>query len=265
MLPCSEYCRDTSSQYWGLPEARTLVLHNGVDLAQFAPDPEARAGMRARLGLDGPTLLYVGRVCEQKGSDLLLQAFAALRERRPEVRLVVAGPIGQFDQRGDPQGWRDRLARAGARYLGPVEEAELAAVYNAADVFVMPTRRWEMFGMAAVEAQACGVPVVASDGGGLRETVPDGCGLRFEPGSADALVEAVQHLLADEDLRRRLGEEAHRQAARFGWGEIARRAGAVYQTAGAARLHWSTVGATAAQVAPVPSPAPPSTLRGKPC
>lgn len=251
LLPCSEHCRDTSSQYWGLPEARTLVLHNGVDLAQFAPDPEARARMRARLGLDGPTLLYVGRVCEQKGSDLLLEAFAALRERRPDVHLVVAGPIGQFDQRGDPEGWHPRLVRAGARYLGPVEEAELAAVYNAADVFVMPTRRWEMFGMAAVEAQACGVPVVASDGGGLRETVPHGCGLRFEPGSAAALAEAAGSLLADEGLRCRLGDEARRQAARFGWGEIARRAEAIYQTAGAAHLHWSTFGATAAPVAPV--------------
>jgi glycosyltransferase involved in cell wall biosynthesis len=228
LLPCSEHCRDTSSEYWGLPEERTHVLHNGVDLAQFAPDPEARGRMRARLGLDGPTLLYVGRVCEQKGSDLLLEAFTALHARRPEVRLVVAGPVGQFDQRGDPEGWRRRLARAGAHYLGPVDEEELASVYNAADVFVMPTRRWEMFGMAAVEAQACGVPVVASDCGGLRETVPGGCGLRFQPGSAAALAESIEALLQDAELRKHLGEEARRRAARFGWAEIARRADAVY-------------------------------------
>jgi len=247
LLPCSEHCRATSSLYWGLPEERTRVLFNGVDLGQFAPDPEARARMRARLGLDGPTLLYVGRVCEQKGSDLLLDAFAALRARRPELRLVVAGPIGQFDQRDDPRGWRERLAQAGASYLGPVEEEELAAVYNAADVFVMPTRRWEMFGMAAVEAQACGVPVVASDHGGLRETVPGGCGLRFETGSSAALADAVGSLLADEDLRRRLGEEARRRAARFSWSEIARQADASYRTAGETRRR--TIPATARHVA----------------
>ena len=246
LLPCSEHCRDTSTWFWSLPETRTQVLYNGVDLGQFAPDADARARLRARLGLTGPTLLYVGRVCAQKGSDLLLEAYAALRARSPELQLVVAGPIGQFDQREDPHGWRARLASAGARYLGPVEESELAAVYNAADVFVMPTRQWEMFGMAAVEAQACGVPVVASDHGGLRETVPEPCGRRFEAGSAASLAEALQSLLANEGERHRCGEAARRLAARFRWDEIARQAGAIYEAALASHRHWP-----AGHVAPV--------------
>jgi glycosyltransferase involved in cell wall biosynthesis len=231
LLPCSQYCRETSLRFWSLPEAATQVLYNGVDVEQFAPDPEAGRRLRGLLGLRGCVLVYVGRVCEQKGTDLLLDAHARLRRRWPDLELVVAGPIGQFDQRADPQRWRERMARAGVRYLGPVDEAELAGVYNLADIFVMPTREHEMFGMAAVEAQACGRPVVASDHGGLRETVPEGCGLRFEPGSAASLVSALEQLIGDEGARRRCGLEARRHAARFCWTEIARQTGAVYEMA----------------------------------
>jgi glycosyltransferase involved in cell wall biosynthesis len=231
LLPCSQHCRDTSIAHWSLPEARTQVLPNGVDLEQFQPEPERAARLRARLRVRGPALVYVGRVCEQKGSDLLLEAFRALRQRRSDVELVIAGPIGQFDQRGDPQGWRERMRQAGARYLGPVDEHELVSLYNLADIFVMPTLQYEMFGMAAVEAQACGKPVVASDHGGLRETVPDGTGLRFLPGSREGLLDALEELLDDPDARTRLGLHARRNAARFSWQSIAQRADVAYAAA----------------------------------
>jgi hypothetical protein len=116
-------------------------------------------------------VLYVGRVCNQKGSDVLLEAVRALHERRSDLQLVIAGPVGQFGMKADPDLWVERIKGVGGVYLGAVEESRIAAIYNLTDVFVMPTR--------IAEAQACGKPFVANDCGGLREVVPTNCGGRF--------------------------------------------------------------------------------------
>ena len=224
LLPCSRFCLEMSRAFWGLQGATTSVQYNGVNLDQFRPDPEAGERERRRLGVSGPIALYVGRVNEQKGTDLLLESWPALRLRVPDATLVIAGPIGQFGEAGrarDDESWRKRIARVGAFYLGAVDESRLASVYNMADVFVMPTRRLEMFGMAAVEAQACGTPVIASDHGGLRETVPRRCGGRFPSGDAAALSRQLQRLLTDTAERAACAEASIMNARRFSWDRIA--------------------------------------------
>ena len=176
LLPCSRYCLRESQNFWHFPNEKLSVLYNGVNTRQFRPDEEAAAKERSLLGIRKRVFLYVGRVCEQKGSDVLLEATRLLRQRRDDLQLVISGPIGQFGREDDPDRWVERIREAGGLYLGAVEESRLAAIYNLAHVFVMPTRANEMFGMAAVEAQACGKPVVASDHGGLQEVVPRDCG-----------------------------------------------------------------------------------------
>jgi glycosyltransferase involved in cell wall biosynthesis len=235
LLACSRYCLEESVAYWGLDETSVSVLHNGVNLAQFKPDRQAGATEKERLGLEGPIVLYVGRVNEQKGTDLLLRSWSDLRQRIPDANLVIAGPISQFgsgSRLADATAWTTRIADGGARYLGAVHESRLVATYNMADVFVMPTRTSEMFGMAAVEAQACGIPVVASDHGGLRETVPERCGGRFPPGNAAALGEQLQRLLTDPALRAACGAAARENAATYRWDRIALRLDDAFARAG---------------------------------
>ena len=232
LLPVSEYCRRESSAYWSIPAGRMRVLYNGVSLQQFAPDARAAAERRAAIGLrpEEFVLLYVGRVCRQKGTDLLVEAYAKLRAERPGVRLVVAGPIGQFGHEGSNE-ITENLARHQGIYLGPVEEAILPSVYGMADVFVLPTRSHEMFGMAAIEAQACGRPVVCSTDGGLPEVVSPASGLLFQSGDVEDLTRQLRGLLENPSLHRRLADAAVTNAKRFAWESITAELHEVYQQA----------------------------------
>ena len=235
LLPCSRYCMEESVAHWGFDRANVSVLYNGVDLAQFHPDKRAGDTERERLGLTGSIVLYVGRVNPQKGTDLLLRSWADVRARAPDATLVIAGPISQFGgpiRRSEEASWGNRIAEVGGRYLGSVDESRLAATYNMADVFVMPTRGFEMFGMAAVEAQACGVPVVASDHGGLRETVPRRCGGRFPTGDGAALGDQLYRLLSDPILRAASSRAAMKNAAQYRWDRIAKDLDSAYARAG---------------------------------
>jgi glycosyltransferase involved in cell wall biosynthesis len=228
VAPVSDYCRDVYSAYWNLPAAKLALIPNGVDCARFRPDAALRSEWRTRLGVDDnrPIVLYVGRLCEQKGTDLLIAAYRMLQ--RP-VALVVAGPCGQFG-RTQLTGFVAQIQQAGGIYLPPLDDADMPGIYNACDVFAMPTRELEMFGMAAVEAQACGKPVIASDHGGLRETVPDTAGLRFRTGNAADLAAHLEGLLSRPDLRDALGAGARENAARYDWPRIVRRCQEVYAT-----------------------------------
>ncbi len=225
IAPVSGYCLETQQAYWGLPREKYAMIHNGVDCARFRPDEPLRRQWRNRLAVNGkPVILFAGRLCEQKGTGLLL---AAYRQLQRAAALIVAGPCGQFGKTHVTP-LAGEVGVAGGLYLAPVDDDELPGLYNACDIFVMPTRELEMFGMAAVEAQACGKPVVASDHGGLRETVPDSAGIRFPNGDAAALAAACDALLAQPQLREKLAAGARQNAARFDWPRIAERCQEVY-------------------------------------
>jgi glycosyltransferase involved in cell wall biosynthesis len=230
LLPCSEYCRDASADYWRLSPSQLRVSYAGVDVHAFRPDERRRRAERITLGVKGPVILYVGRICKQKGTDTLLEAYEHVRARTQDADLVLVGPIEQFDARDVKavHKWKDLIENAGAMYIGAVADERLPRLYNAADVFVMPTAELEMFGMAAVEAEACGVPVVASDHGGLRETVPTECGARFPPGDATALADAVMGLLTDDVRRHACAERARAHALQFAWPQVAARLETLY-------------------------------------
>jgi len=231
LLPCSQYCLDESRAFWGFPPTKLRILYNGVNTRQFRPDPDAAARERRALGIDKPVMLYVGRVCEQKGSDVLLRVAKALSDGGRRVQLVVAGPIGQFGLKDDPDHWIPRIRDVGGRYLGAVEDSRLNAVYNLADVFVMPTRANEMFGMAAVEAQACGKPVVCSDTGGLREVVPFTCGARIPIGDSSRMADEIEKLLSDSTRYAACSMNAVKNAATYDWARICDTCDELYRVA----------------------------------
>ncbi len=196
------------------------VIPAGVDLDLFRPMDRAEA--KDRLGWNGrPTILYVGRIEPLKGVDLVVRALARM-EAGNGARFVVAG--------GDPgyDGHLEEL-RAVARsvgvedkviFIGPVEHAELPTYYNAADVFVLPSY-YESFGLAALEAMACGTPVVASGVGGLPSFIVSGeSGFLAAEGQPDSFRERLDLLLGNEELRECMGRAGRSAAEAMSWSGV---------------------------------------------
>ena len=196
---------------------RITVIPCGVDLDHFRPDGPVAPRTRR------PRLLVVSRMVERKGIGNVIEALAGV----PDVELLVAGGPLPDALADDPEARRlqalaDRAGVAGrVRLLGGVERAVLPALLRSADV-VACCPWYEQFGMVAVEAMACGVPVVASAVGGLAETVQDGVtGVHVPPRRPDRIAGAVAELLADPERRRRMGAAGVSRARRYGWDRVA--------------------------------------------
>jgi D-inositol-3-phosphate glycosyltransferase len=220
----------------GADVQRVRVLPCGVDLDLFDPDGPAdlRPPGRRRI-------VTVGRLVQRKGVDTAIAALAELcRADRSSPRaldaelLVAGGPDpSALDQDEEARRLKGLAGRLGVEdrvhLLGRVERAKVPHLLRSADVVVC-VPWYEPFGMVAVEAMACGVPVVASAVGGLVETVVDGVtGLHVPPRDSERLAAALATLLADHRLRARLGDEGVRRArARYGWARVAANTFEVY-------------------------------------
>jgi D-inositol-3-phosphate glycosyltransferase len=180
-------------------------------------------------------LAFVGRLQVLKAPDVLLRAAAALVTNRPDLRprlvvAVVGGPSGAGVM--TPDDLRKLAVDLGiadlVRFLSPLPAGELADVYRAADLVAVPSYN-ESFGLVALEAQACGIPVVAAAVGGLPTAVEDGAtGALVDGHDPRVWAAAIEALLDDPRRRRALGIRAARRASEFGWGTVAARMVEVY-------------------------------------
>ncbi len=221
--------RDQLVALYGAPADRIEIVPPGVDHAFFSPG--TRLGARQALGLgDAPVLLFVGRIQPLKGLDLAVEALAG-SSSTDALLLVVGGPSG-VDGGAEVARIRhlaERLGVAGrVRFEPPQPHHVLSTFYRAADVVVVPSRS-ESFGLVALEAAACGIPVVASEVGGLTTLVDDGVtGLLVAERSARAWADAVDAVLGDPLLRRAMGLHAARRARGYTWSGAAGRLRRLY-------------------------------------
>jgi N-acetyl-alpha-D-glucosaminyl L-malate synthase BshA len=195
----------------GVEEDRIRVIYNGV---------EARGLVRGK----GRRIIFIGALVWQKGADILIKAFKEIKEKHPDVRLVI---VGDGPLRARFEGLVAKLKLTDVEFKGYVEN--IASVFTAESVLVLPSRE-EGFGIAVLEAMARGVPVVASKTGGLLEIVEDGRnGLFFTRGQAGSLADAVDKIVADTKLRRRLMDEGLKTALKFTWQEMVEETEDVYK------------------------------------
>jgi D-inositol-3-phosphate glycosyltransferase len=221
------------------------VIPCGTDISNFHEIPKAEARTKLGFSADEAIVLYVGRFDPSKGMETLVQACALLQEKagqtQPEsaasdtltpiapnsLRLVIVGDYDPNDEDGlERQRIEQMVREAGlsdqTRLVGRVGHNLLPLYYTAADVCAIPSH-YEPFGMVAIEAMACGTPVVASDVGGLRFTVvPEETGLLVPAKNAEAFAQAIERVLTDEVWARRLKKQASaRVQENFSWSGVA--------------------------------------------
>jgi glycosyltransferase involved in cell wall biosynthesis len=199
----------------GVPQRRLQMLYNPIDIERFKPDAEARARLRARLGLGEADVLagFLGRIVHSKGVFVLADAAALAMDRMLGLHLLWVGEGGDLDELRDRHVAPEHRARHHFMSWSP----DTSTIYPALDLAMMPSIAAESFGRVSAEAQACGVPVLCSDIGGLRETLQPGLsGVLTPPGDAESLCEQMLRLAVDAGQRQRMGAHGRQYvSARF--------------------------------------------------
>jgi D-inositol-3-phosphate glycosyltransferase len=219
---------------YGADPCRISVVSPGVDLRRFHPIDKALAKSAIGAPEDRRMILFVGRIEPLKGIDTLLRAVALVAQNHPNWLPNACVAIIGGDPSKDGRAENAEMARLQAlwtelgigelvTFLGAKDQDTLQYYYSAAEVVVMPSH-YESFGMVALEAMACGTPVIASQVGGLAFVVRDGVtGFHVPERDPQALAAKIELLLSDEPLRMRLGHRATCWAESYGWPVIADR------------------------------------------
>ncbi|GIQ68506.1 glycosyltransferase family 1 protein [Xylanibacillus composti] len=243
ILVNSRYLKEHLLSQFELPAEKILVNHLGVDAGQFVPRHSARGQklreeLLSRLGYrDKQVVLFVGRLREQKGVHLLLEAVPKIIEHCPDIVVAIVG--SPYYNKYSLTPYVANLHRLGNRYphavrfVPFVHHHQLPRWYAAADVCVVPSTHDEAFGLVNVEAMAAGVPVVAAASGGISEVVLDGqTGFLLPPEQLKHnLADAIVRLLKDQPLAAALGEGGRRRVAEhFTWEASARRLQELYRS-----------------------------------
>lgn len=189
------------------PADRIVLIPNGIDLERFyVADQEQRRATRARYNLqDDPVVGIIARLSDVKGIDILIKAMPQVRKAIPTVKLLIMGE-------GKEEVFLKRLVAEydlanTARFIPEV--ADMAECLNMFDLFVMPSRQ-EGLGLSVLEAQACGLAVVASRVGGLVSIISDNeTGFLVDSENIEELAAKIIFVLGDESLRRKVGRQAH--------------------------------------------------------
>ncbi len=225
-------------ELYDAPPEKIIVIPPGVDTSLFRPVPSARA--REWIGsYDDKMVLFVGRIDPIKGLDTWFRAMKLVVDQDPTLRqrMCICLIGGDLDDDLDPDSELSRLVELKEElgigdlvtFLGGRAQAALPFYYSAADAVVMPSR-YESFGLAALEAMACGTPVVASDVGGLSYLVRDGeTGFLVPEGDANSFAEKISLLLHNPQLRDEMGKRGIAKAQDYSWWNIAERIGELYE------------------------------------
>ncbi|MCM8749756.1 glycosyltransferase family 4 protein [Thermomicrobiaceae bacterium CFH 74404] len=219
VIAVSEQVRQEVIEHYRLPPERVVAIPHGVTTGLAAPPVDQSRRTLDRLGIREPYFLMVGTVEPRKNHMTALEAFSLLAPRYPGLALVIAGRPGWLS---DPvmQAIRAAGARLPVRYVGPVADGDLPALYARSVALIYPSW-YEGFGLPVLEAMACGTAVITSVGGAPAQVAGEAA-LVVPPGRPEALAEAMERVIDDSALRQRLVQEGQRRVPSFSWERAAR-------------------------------------------
>ena len=208
VMSCSASIAEIVSRDYGVPRETIEVVHAGVDADMFSPDPAGAWPAR-------PTIVFAGKIVENKGVHHLVEAVLRLRKKFPELLLRILGT----SRRGLGETLRERVATARAErhveFAGFIDYALLPDCYRQATAVCLPSE-YEAMSNVYLEGMACGKPVIGSNAGGGSEAIINGVtGLTVPPNDVDALTAALDRVLGDAALQKRMGAEGRRRVEEY--------------------------------------------------
>jgi glycosyltransferase involved in cell wall biosynthesis len=216
VITISEYSKKELVSKLNMPREKIKVVYLGVDTNTFKPVDKEDARKKINLPLDKKIILHVGSEEPRKNISGLIEAFYKFKKKNPNAFLIRVG---------EKRASTGRLIRElglerEVLYYERVSKENLVLLYNSSDVFALPSF-YEGFGLPALEAMACGVPVIASNSPSLSEVIGDG-GIMVDPFDVNALTRSMSEVLAHREIRRYLIEKGLKRAKSFSWEKTAR-------------------------------------------
>ena len=212
----------------GADPEKTVVLHNGVDLNRFKPLPEVKGEMRKKLGISEDTcvVLTVRRLVYKNGIDTLLESAEIAVKKNPKLVFVVVGRGPDFEE------VKERIVQLemqrNFRLTGFVSDEDLPFYYNVADLFALPSKSGEGLPLVALEAMACGLPVIATDVGGTSEVMSEDYGKLVPPNAPNLLAEAILNFSC-KDLTALKKELRAMMEQKYSWDLNVEKLGKIYE------------------------------------
>jgi len=227
---CSQYMMEQITDIFQLPPDKVDVIPNGIDAESFKHDVSIDLYRRKYVPPGDKLVFFVGRLVYEKGVQTAIEAMTLIMNKVPNVTFVVAGTgphLNQLKAMVSAFGLEGKV-----KFTGHLDTDALYAFYRSADLTVVPSL-YEPFGMVVLESMAMGTPTIVADTGGLSEiVVHEETGLKFEPGNADSLAEAMLRILTDPGLSERITADAKAYLGdRYDWERIARSTIEVYRSA----------------------------------
>ena len=222
---CSESIKREINQYLPIVNMNKIFnLYSAIE-TRFKPHPEEASKLKARMGITGPIILYVGRIASYKGVDDIISAYKLAKKLIPDLNLIIGGKPDFFMKKFYEE-WKHKYDDI--YFLGFISDNELPIYYSMADIFVNYSNAGEGFGLTLIEAIACGTPVICSSLSAFREVLQDNA-FFIPPNTPSILAKEMIKLIKNEELRTNLVKKAQTYIKRYSWESVGKDLEKVYQ------------------------------------
>ncbi|KAF5086885.1 D-inositol-3-phosphate glycosyltransferase [anaerobic digester metagenome] len=228
IITISEFSKNELIKYLNYPEENIHIATPAVDHEVYFKNRDKSIIKRLNIPLEGKFVLYVGSETPRQNLDLLLKAFARLKKRLPDVKLLKIGDPQSFGAREKLLNMiRDLGLENDVIFVGYVPEKDIPKWYNASDLLVYPCR-YAGFGLPPLEAMACGTPVITANTSSLPEVVGD-AGVMVDPDDDTTLADEMYRVLTDDSLKEEMMKKSLERAKLFQWDDAAKKTFKVYE------------------------------------